>query len=181
MSSLLTLMQSLSSLLVLGVEDWQALESLQPQHEAAQDLEEAVPCSSVLHCQVPSLQCSHEPVSLSGRGHLHGNLSKCILTCVPLIVPLYAPSAVTLTSFSPPLYISPLPFLLSPSRLPSIEKFSRFSRLLEMNINTMHMACGGLNVAQRDMVVSVNLLAKDLKCFAKGMQPSTGGRKYLYM
>ena len=64
-------------------------------------------------------------------------------------------------------------------RLASIEKFSRFSRLLETNVNTLHMACQGVTMSQRDLLTNVNLLAKDLKCFAKGVESTGGGALHL--
>jgi hypothetical protein len=66
------------------------------------------------------------------------------------------------------------PYNVPVSQLASIEKFSKFSRILESNVNTLHMACRGVTLSQRDMLSNVNLLAKDLKCFGKGLE-STGG------
>ena len=42
-------------------------------------------------------------------------------------------------------------------------------------MNTLHVACRGVTMSQRDMLSKVNLLAKDLKCFGKGVESTGGG------
>lgn len=63
----------------------------------------------------------------------------------------------------------------SPLRLPSIEKFSKFSRLLEMNVHAMESSCLHLSNTNMDMLNSINLLGRDIQRFTKGLQPTTGG------
>lgn len=88
-----------------------------------------------------------------------------------------------LTSYhcsSPSLPLSfflPSAVLLLPPRLASIEKFSRFSRLLEMNVNTLHQSFLQLSMAHSDNMSCVNFLGRDFERFSKGLQPTTGGKQ----
>ena len=124
--------------------------------------------------------------SASERKTLHfSTLDESLPSVCPLPHPT-PPQTIPLSPFPPPSRTPSLHYLSSPPtvplpssppalRLASIEKFSRFGRLLESNINTLHMACRGVSMSQRELMSNINLLAKDLKCFAKGKESAGGG------
>lgn len=68
----------------------------------------------------------------------------------------------------PSLYVIPI-------RLASIEKFSRFSRQLEINVNAMETSYLQMISTTGDMFNSLNILGKDIQRFTKGLQPTTSG------
>jgi len=99
---------------------------------------------------------------------------------LPLSSPSIPPTSYFLHCSSPSLPLSfflPSAVLLLPPRLASIEKFSRFSRLLEMNVNTLHQSFLQLSMAHSDNMSCVNFLGRDFERFSKGLQPTTGGKQ----
>ena len=65
-------------------------------------------------------------------------------------------------------------------RLASIEKFSRFSRLIELNVQALKQSCSHLCHSSGEMMSSVNFLGKDIQRMARGIQPAARGVTYLY-
>ena len=128
-----------------------------------------------------------QPVFICASSYTLWSLSLPLPVSFPLPIPVSLPLSISLSlylslsliiSLSLPLSL-PLPVSISPSpspsRLASVEKFSKFSRLLEANINTLHAACQGLSLSQREMMGNINLLAKDFKCFATGVESTRVG------
>ena len=67
-------------------------------------------------------------------------------------------------------------FLLLLLRLASIERFSRFSRQLEVSVNALETSYLHLSGTHADMLNSLNMLGRDMQRFARGQQPTTAGQ-----
>lgn len=87
----------------------------------------------------------------------------------------YPPFNVPINQWVKKLSESIMKLIFCTYRLPSIEKFSRFSRVLEIQIQALQNTCQQLCQSSGKTMSIVNMLGKDFQKMAKGAQPVSAG------